>query len=90
MLRDNYKKNQEPENNMNPARKQVLVYLPISKLQLLSTAVFFHKIISQVLECLLIITILSGLCTTLCGKIMKAPVGFILYENVMWPDKLQT
>ena len=31
--------------------------------------------------------ILSGLCTTLCGKIMKTSVGFILYENVMWQDK---
>ena len=38
------------ENNMNPALKQVLVYLPISKLQLLSSTVFFHNIISQGLE----------------------------------------
>ena len=35
---------------MNPALKQVLVYLPISKLQLLSSTVFFHNIISQGLE----------------------------------------
>ena len=76
---------------MNPALKQVLVYLPISKLQLLSSTVFFHNIISQRLEShSQIITILSGLCTTLCGKIMKASVGFILHENVMcWQEKLK-
>ena len=65
------------ENNMNPALKQVLVYLPISKLQLLSSTVFFHNIISQRLECLSIITILSRLCSTLSGKIMKASVGVL-------------
>ena len=75
---------------MNPALKQVLVILHFSKLQLMSSTVFLHNIISQGLECLLIITILSGLCTTLCGKIMKASVGFILHENVMcWQEELK-
>ena len=35
---------------LNQALKQVLVYLPISKLQSLSSTVFFHNIISQGLE----------------------------------------
>ena len=76
---------------LNPAIKQVLVYLPISKLQLLSSTVSFTIPLAKDLRVtLLIITILSGLCTTFCGKIMKASVGFILDENVMcWQKKLK-
>ena len=76
---------------MNPALNQVLVYLLISTLHYCCQVPYFFTISSakDLRVTLLIITILSGLCTTLCGKIMKASVGFILHENVMcWQKKL--
>ena len=77
---------------MNPALNQVLVYLLISTLHYCCQVPYFFTIslAKDLSVTLLIITILSGLCTTLCGKIMKTSVGFILHENVMyWQEKLK-